>query len=211
MISISENGMAFEVDLLIRRPKVRSEGEIQNMPAREAGISMDPETSRAIFTRMYQALAMLRLIDDNRSNSSISVAELYQRFIQQRGENPNDFCFSNHQYFMGCLLAFVVLPHGTVDSVPERIVARLDRSWCLSNLTPEVGCDPNELTLQRLVRKLRNSISHARYWAKNGGALQFVFEDRPNDGAPVNFRAVFSASDLEGFCRRFNEWMITGC
>jgi hypothetical protein len=182
------------------------EGGLEIMPDEQ--ITMDVESAKGIFTRMYQSLDMLRLIDQNKNNSQISVADLYQEFLCQYPEDPHEHFFFNHQLFMGCLLAFIVIPQGIVDGMDETLLSELSEDWHLADVKISVVNNPEQVTLKMFMRKIRNSISHARFWATSETTLNLAFEDRFNDSSPVNFRAELPLNDLYGFCKRFNKWVI---
>jgi hypothetical protein len=195
--------------------------------------TMDIETAKAIFTRMYQSHDMLSLIDQNKNNSQLSVADLYKKFLDKYPENPDEHFFFNQHFVMGSFLALIVLPQSIVDNIDATIlVANLDKSWHLTKLaalvykvrrskelTPKgssrwVDGDIKQLPLKDFLRNIRNSISHARFSATSNANLTLTLEDRDEDKKKgtsfTHFRITLPLNDLYGFCKRFNEFIITG-
>jgi hypothetical protein len=171
---------------------------------------MDAETAKAIFTRMYQSLDMLAMIDQNRNNHDLSVADLYRDFLTMFHEDADTHLFFNHQLIMGSLLAFIVLPQNVIDTLPDTPISQLDSSWNLSTEIILVHNAGGNIRLLEFVRKIRNAIAHARYWVINQDRLPIRFEDRFNNEQPVNFRADIPINEFYAFCKRFNKWIITG-
>jgi hypothetical protein len=173
-------------------------------------LRMDAETAKAIFTRMYQSLNMLAMIDQNKENHELSVAGLYGKFVTTSHEDADSHFFFNHQLIMGSLLAFIVLPQNVINTLPNTPISQLDSSWNLSTATISVHNAGGNICLHDFVRKIRNAIAHARYWVTTQEELPIRFEDRFNDATLVNFRAEIPINDFYAFCKRFNEWIITG-
>lgn len=150
----------------------------------------------------------LRLLDQHKDDASLSVAGLYDKFLEQSNEKRNGHFFYNHSFFMGCLLAFIVNPQVVnVERIGMTPVQDLDDSWGLKQLKIELMPNPETLNIESFVRRVRNSISHGRLCEKHDDGLWLVFEDARSHKA-VDFRVTIPINDLMTFCSRFNLWVI---
>jgi hypothetical protein len=183
----------------------------------ELNIAMNRQDAIAIFTRTYQALDMLALVDRHKGNSTITVANLYEKFLDKYPEPRNEYCFLNHQFFVGCLLAFIVLPQEIIEGIDDNAtIDNLAAEWYLGEVQILLNekriagtNDVRPVTRRLFVETLRNAVAHARFRVADGvGSPLFLFEDRLNENSPVNFQASIPLNNLYGFCKRFNEWII---
>lgn len=170
---------------------------------------MPIEDAKSIFTRMFQTYHMLGLIDQHRDQDNLSVRRLYDMFLEGSLERRDEHFFLNHQFFMGSLLAFIVLPQQIYGQIPDTPLAELNAAeWGVSNLRVTHG---GEMTLQHLCKKIRNAVSHGRLFVSNNerGLLMTMKDKYPNAGiGDFNFIAEIPVNDLMIFFRRFCRMII---
>ena len=157
--------------------------------------NFDPKNTIA-FIRMTNQL--LGLVDAYKGDKEITLHEVLEKFSEpyrKIGFDLEKHAFFNQHQMLTSMWAFIVLPkEGFYDELPDRSILELDAKWGLSD--SEIDVD-----LKYFVRKLRNSISHARF--KVSEDLSFTFMDKNNFNFQIN------ANDLQMFVQALAYWVMT--
>ena len=140
----------------------------------------------------------LGLVDSYRGNKTVTLHEVIEKFSEpyrSAGFNPETHAFLNQHQMLTSMWAFIVLPkEGFYDDLPTHQIRELDIRWGLSGLEMDVD-------LKVFVRKLRNSISHARFSVSE--ELLFAFSDNGN------FEFSIKEENLQMFVQAFAYWVLT--
>ncbi|PIQ34257.1 MAG: hypothetical protein COS35_01870 [Zetaproteobacteria bacterium CG02_land_8_20_14_3_00_50_9] len=139
---------------------------------------------------------MLQILDAEKSNPSITLGELQQRFESQFKVHPanQDFAFYNQNQFMTSLLAYLCMPSEKFYAeLPETPIASLHSGWGTKELSFSGS-------LKSLVRHLRNSVSHGHVAI----TPELMFEFCNRDSA-----VFFDHKNLHHFCQALAYWCLT--
>jgi hypothetical protein len=79
------------------------------------------------------------------------------------------------------------------DNIPKIKIKNLSEKWSIPK-------EYNQLTLEQLIRKLRNSVAHADYNITDK-EITFTGED---------YLIIFSISEMHGFFKAFGHYLLKG-
>jgi HEPN family protein len=157
--------------------------------------NFDPKSTITLIRMTNQFLG---LVDSYRGNKTVTLHEVIEKFSEpyrNLGFDPDNHAFFNQEQMLTSLWAYIVLPkEDFYEDIPECTIQDLDRKWGLS----DTKC---KLNLKDLVRKLRNSISHARISVSE--SLVFTFTDNGN------FKFVIDENGLRHFVQALAYWVMT--
>ena len=157
--------------------------------------NLDPMSTIATVRMTNRFLA---LVDSYRGNKTVTLHEVMEIFsdpYRSVGFNPETHSFYNQQQLLTSMWAFIVLPKERFfEDLPGDKIRELNKKWGLSGLEMDVGLD-------FFVRKLRNSISHARFSVSE--ELLFTFADN------AKFKFSIDGESLQIFVQAFAYWVLT--
>lgn len=170
---------------------------------------------------IFQTLANLKFLDEfvvalnDDELSKQTLVDFYRKWLQEiewTEQSTEEYSLMNQGVILTSLYGTIVYPKEKFyTEIPETPLANLESNkWgIIEFIIPNQL--PQDMTLRKLVSRLRNALSHSRVELRKDPELDivFTFKDGP-DQQTVNFEVKMGVHEVHKFIFSLNKGLIKG-